>query len=106
MTRLSPSWTAGSAPSRAHLAISGVVEPGVRREDQQAAGVAAPRDLLLAHDRLHDGVKAALRSVQVARDLGVAHLPLRAPGGRSVAATGRRWASIGESEVEGQAQEG
>ena len=76
---LDGSGSGGKYPARGqpHLSVSGVVEAGVSGEDQQSAGVAAPPDLLLTHDRLHDGVKAALRRVQVPGDLGLAHLPLQ-----------------------------
>ena len=70
-----------SQPGRQpHLSVSGVVEAGVGGEDEQSAGVAPPPDLLLTHNRLHDGVKAALRRVQVTGDLGLAHLPLQRSG--------------------------
>ena len=63
--------------SQPDLSVPGVMESGVRGEDQQPAGVAAPGDLLLTDDRLHDGVETALRSVQVTRHFGRLHLRLK-----------------------------
>lgn len=60
----------------AELAVAGVVEAGVGREDEELAGLLPPADLLLAHDGLHDGVEAALGGVEVAGDLGALDLAL------------------------------
>lgn len=58
------------------LAVAGVVEAGVRGEDQEATGLLAPADLLPAGDGLHDGVEATLGCVQVAGYGGILYLVL------------------------------
>ena len=60
----------------AELAVAGVVEAGVRGEDEELAGLLPPADLLLAHDGLHDGVEAALGGVEVTGHLGALDLAL------------------------------
>lgn len=62
-----------------YFAVPGVVEGGVRGEDQEATGAVAPADPILAHNGLHDGVKAALGRVQVARHGRSLHLGLELP---------------------------
>uniref|UniRef100_A0A182UYV4 Uncharacterized protein n=1 Tax=Anopheles merus TaxID=30066 RepID=A0A182UYV4_ANOME len=60
----------------AELAVAGIVEAGVGREQQQSAGLLPPADLLPAHDRLHDCVEATLRRVQIAGHVRALHLLL------------------------------
>uniref|UniRef100_A0A8W7PYL6 Uncharacterized protein n=1 Tax=Anopheles coluzzii TaxID=1518534 RepID=A0A8W7PYL6_ANOCL len=60
----------------AELAVAGIVEAGVGREQQQPAGLLPPADLLPAHDRLHDRVEATLRRVQIAGHVRALHLLL------------------------------
>lgn len=59
-----------------YLPITSVVEPGVGREDQEATGLVAPADVLLAHHSLHDRVEPALRRVQVTRHICASHCTL------------------------------
>lgn len=55
------------------FAVARIMEAGVGGVDQQLSRLFTPADCLLAHDRLHDGVEAALGCVQVARNLRAVH---------------------------------
>ena len=58
----------------AELAVTRVVEARVCGEDEQPTSLVPPPDVVLADDGLHDGVEAALGSVEVAGDLGLVDL--------------------------------
>ena len=59
-----------------YLAITGIMEASIRGKHQKTTSVFSPSDSLLADNRLHNGIEATFRGIQITRHCSSPYLSL------------------------------